>query len=146
MSKHKDIIDAVKTTIDALASPPTSVIRDRLVIQETDLTGLPKIVLTMGSETDGPHTLAGDQFREYEVLISIVYAQNQTLQSGIDDAKGKRELIRAALTPGPATSMPLLGVTGVWDCDVTNLPGQDQRLAEAGYERADLRAVFKCAE
>jgi hypothetical protein len=146
LSKHKAIIDAVKTEIDSLSSPPTSVIRDRLVVQETDLPGLPKIILTMGAEKEVRHTMGGGVIRQYEVMLSIIYAQNQKIQTDIDDAKARRETIRKRMVPDETTTQPLLGVAGLFDCDAVNLPAQDARYAEAQYERADLLLVFLCSE
>lgn len=144
-SQHKTIIDALKTAIEAgLTGEPTIVIREQMYKLKTDT--LPMIVLTMGVERQGPHTMGGSEFREYEIIVTTIYASNQQLETTIDDAKSIREDIRELVTVGPSTSLPLLSITGLWDCTAVDLPADNPSVFEAGYEEARLGLIYRSNE
>lgn len=144
MSQHKTIIDAVKTAIEALTGEPTVVIRDRIVKFEEDT--LPIVVLTMGKEQRIGDYFGGT-YRGYEVFVGIFYAQNQQVQTSIDDAKPWRDTIRKALIPDETSAPPILsGVSAVWDCDEIDTPAAGPAASEANYEEARLGLLYKTSE
>jgi len=144
MSVHKTIADAVKTKIETLTGEPLVVLRDRLYRSEED--PLPIVVLQMGKERSDEHYFGG-QYRGYEMFASIFYAQNQAVQTGIDDARDWREDIRDLFIPSDSVQPPILtGVSSVWDCDEIDAPAQREATAEINYEESRLGLLFWTTE
>jgi hypothetical protein len=142
---HETIIGAVKTAIETLTGEPTVTIRTQMTRMDGD--ALPLIVLTMGDERDKEYTLGGTVFREYEVIATFLYAQNHVLTSGYADARGWRDDVRKRLIPDPTVSLPILaGATAVWDVDAVNLPAEDPRALNQGYELARLGLLYQTNE
>lgn len=143
-SMHKTIIDQVKTQTAALSGAPTCVLRDHTLKIRAD--SLPLVILEMGRETVIQYTFGGGVLRGYEVIFTILYAQNFQAQSGIDDAKSFRDQIRKAFIPDSTVTTILTGVSAVWDCDEIEAPAQVPAKAESGYEEARLALLFKTSE
>ncbi len=145
MSVHQSIAEAVKTAIEALTSPPTVVLR----IQAWKIDGdtLPLVIVTKGDQRTTEYTLGGTVFREYEIIVTVLYSQAAKVQTGIDDAMAWRETIRKRLVPDPTVTPPILtGVSVVWDCDAVEFPAQDRGQFEAGYEEARLGLLYRTNE
>lgn len=144
VSMHQTIIAAVKTAIEGLTSPPTVVLRDRPVLMEED--SLPLIILTKGKERAIRHYFGGEM-RGYVVNVAILYAQNQAIQTGIDDAQDWRETIRDTFVPDNSFTPPILaGVSAVYDCDEVEAPPQRPDIAMANYEESLLALEFRTSE
>jgi hypothetical protein len=146
MSTHKDIVDAVKTLVDAVSGGVTSVIRDRAVKLEEDT--LPLVVIVKGREFPATrYAMGGGAYRAYEVFVYALCAQNQQVQTGIDDGSALRATIRKRLIPDGTAVPPLLtGVAAVWDVNEVEAPDQRPAAAEAGYEEAKLGLRYETIE
>jgi hypothetical protein len=144
-STHHEIASAVKTAIETLSGEPTVKVRAQMWLMDEDT--LPLIVVTMGVEEEEGAVLGGGTLRTYEIVITILYASNQKIETTIADAKGWRESIRKRLVPDNTVSQPILpGVTAVYAARSTDLPADDERAFGNNYEMARLGMTYSTCE
>lgn len=144
-SLHQTIIAAVKTAIEGLTGEPTVDIRSSVV----KLTGdtLPMIILTKGAQRNVGNTFGSTVYREYDVGVAVIYAQNHAIRTGLDDAAPWVEDIRELLIPDSTSTPPLLsGVSQVWDISEADYAEANSGDFADGYEIVQQTFTFHTTE
>jgi hypothetical protein len=112
MSQIYDILDAVKTRLEAITGAPTVVVRKRLILLETDT--LPVIVLAPAESSQTIRfRVFGKAAYQYNIGVALVEAGNRQFVAGTEDSLDLQQAIRDALTG------VLLSGTDVWDTDIS---------------------------
>jgi hypothetical protein len=145
-AKHETICDALKAAVQAIGGgvPPVVVRAEAWYVKGEDL---PIVILSMGDEHEGPQTFGGSVFREYQTLVTVIYAGRVQLEAGLSDAKGWRDAIKDAVKLDETSTPPVLpGAPEVWDVDVFEVPPQDPTDFAATYTTARLGVVCRTNE
>jgi hypothetical protein len=141
MSVSYDILNALKTRLQAVNGLPNVVVRKRLMLLETD--PLPLVVIALLEQSqDIRFRVFGKVAYKYNVGIALVEAGNREFETGLSSSSTLEQRIRDALQG------VLLSGTDVWDTDVTTnettwmpLSGNAQN-----YQISTFMAVYSTLE
>tara|TARA_R110000868_G_scaffold36969_2_gene130842 strand:- start:6776 stop:7216 length:441 start_codon:yes stop_codon:yes gene_type:complete len=141
MSVSYDILNALKTRLQAVNGLPNVVVRKRLMLLETD--PLPLVVIALLEQSqDIRFRVFGKVAYKYNVGIALVEAGNREFETGLSSSSTLEQRIRDALQG------VLLSGTEVWDTDITTnettwmpLSGNAQN-----YQISTFMAVYSTLE
>jgi hypothetical protein len=141
MSVSYDILNALKTRLQAVNGLPSVVVRKRLMLLETD--SLPIVVIALLEQSqDIKWRVFGKVAFKYNVGVALVEAGNREFETGLSSSSTLEQRIRDALQG------VLLSGTDVWDTDVTTnettwmpLSGNAQN-----YQISTFMAVYSTLE
>ena len=142
MSVSYDILNALKTRLQAVNGLPNVVVRKRLMLLETD--PLPLVVIALLEQSqDIRFRVFGKVAFQYNVGIALVEAGNREFETGLSSSSTLEQRIRDALQ-----GVLLTGVDVVWDTDITTnetswmpLSGNAQN-----YQISTFMAVYSTIE
>jgi hypothetical protein len=141
MSVSYDILNALKTRLQAVNGLPSVVVRKRLMLLETD--SLPIVVIALLEQSqDIKWRVFGKVAFKYNVGVALVEAGNREFETGLSSSSTLEQRIRDALQG------VLLSGTDVWDTDITTnetswmpLSGNAQN-----YQISTFMAVYSTLE
>lgn len=112
MSVALDILNAVKTKLQAIAGIPTVVVRKRLIVLESD--NLPIIVISLiDNSQDIRFRVFGKAAYDYHVGVALVEAGNREFTTGQTQSFDLQQKIRYELN-----AIKLSGAEKVWDTNI----------------------------
>lgn len=141
MSVSYDILNALKSRLQAVNGLPNVVVRKRLMLLETD--PLPLVVIALLEQSqDIKFRVFGKVAFQYNVGVALVEAGNREFETGLSSSSTLEQRIRDALQG------VLLTGTDVWDTDITTnettwmpLSGNAQN-----YQISTFMAVYSTLE
>lgn len=142
---HEAIADAVGNVLSLAVHGYRVVVRSVIYRTEGDPANL--LIVTMGEERDARYLTGGNVLREYEIVVSVIAAGNQQLETSIGDTKAVRQQARQTLIPDDTTARPFLpGVPAVYDVDAVDLPALPEEAHRANYSAARLGLIYRTSE
>jgi hypothetical protein len=141
---HEAIATAVRDVIAALPGVPTVVVRAQAFRVDGDT--LPLVLVTMGDERELRRLTGGLALREYVLVVTVLYAKDQKLETLVGDAKGWREAIRRVLLPDDVVTESLLAEPTVYAVDAVEMPTEDAGAYRGNYQTARLGLVYRNSE
>ena len=141
MSVSYDILNALKTRLQAVNGLPNVVVRKRLMLLETD--PLPLVVIALLEQSqDIRFRVFGKVAYKYNVGIALVEAGNREFETGLSSSSTLEQRIRDALQG------VLLSGTDVWDTDITTNETSWMPLSGNGqnYQISTFMAVYSTLE
>ena len=141
MSVSYDILNALKTRLQAVNGLPSVVVRKRLMLLETD--SLPIVVIALLEQSqDIKWRVFGKIAYKYNVGVALVEAGNREFETGLSSSSTLEQRIRDALQG------VLLSGTDVWDTDITTNETSWMPLSGNGqnYQISTFMAVYSTLE
>jgi hypothetical protein len=141
MSVSYDILNALKTRLQAVNGLPSVVVRKRLMLLETD--SLPIVVIALLEQSqDIKWRVFGKVAFKYNVGVALVEAGNREFETGLSSSSTLEQRIRDALQG------VLLSGTDVWDTDITTNETSWMPLSGNGqnYQISTFMAVYSTLE
>ncbi len=139
-SMHNTIAQAVKTAIDAMASPPrATVVRKEFFDLDTDTLPL-CIVSEEGDYRDGDH-YQGGILREYDIRVTYLRSGKMELQTDVEDNPDMIRLIYDALD-----GTTLSGVSEVWNVEFPPTSGFKTGSVSSGVDQSMLIVTYHANE